>query len=73
MGNAGKVKLTNNSALSNTAALTINGQIIPFYEATVHFKVRELVTLTVTTRADLVDIEALERTTELIIRHEDIA
>jgi hypothetical protein len=63
-----RVKLTNNGLLSNTAKLTIGDEIIPFYEATVHLKVGNLATITVTTDVELIDIEALEKHTEVVIR-----
>ena len=42
--------------------------MIPFYEATVHLKVGELVTITAKVPAEMIDIEALEKNTELVIK-----
>lgn len=61
----GKVKLTCDSPISNKACLTINGEIIPFIEANIKLKAGEFVEITARTRADLIDIEALQNNTTL--------
>lgn len=59
----GLVRITNDSAVSNLATLTIGDQIIPIYEATVHMKVGNLVTIEAILPTDRVDMVALERDT----------
>lgn len=62
-----KVSLTCNGPTSNKAALVINDQMVPFYEATAVLKAGEFVTITARIAADSVDIEALEKNTKVTI------
>lgn len=64
------VKITSDGPISNKACVTINGEIIPFTEATLRFKPGNFITLSLETCADLVDVEVLEEFTRVIIEKE---
>jgi len=67
MADISRVKLTS-KLVGDTAKLTVGDTIIPLYEATIHIKVGELVTITATVAAESIDVEALQEQTELIIK-----
>lgn len=61
------VRIKNLTPVSNTAEIIINGKIMPFYEATIKLKAGEMATITLKTRADLIDVQALEKHTNIKI------
>lgn len=61
------IKIENRSVVSNTAQVTIGDQIIPVTDIVVRMRVGEYVQVELTTRADYVDVEALQKNTELNI------
>lgn len=63
------VRIENDSPVGNKAKLTIGGQIIPFYEATIHIATGEFVTLQAKVPVEALDVIALESQTQLEIKH----
>lgn len=68
MSDIPKVKLVSKDLDPRRASFTIGDQMLPFYEATAYIKVGEPVKITVTVPAHLVDVEALQKDTEVMVK-----